>query len=134
MGNDYEAEFVISMASFALFRMTWHPNWAAYIDGKVKTVCCRRASSAWALLPGQRTILLRYEPGIWKLMIASQAADCAGRMAIERRGHLVRLTVRGRCGAGGQGKDDDQPATCGENGARDTRMFPEGAKSSFERL
>jgi hypothetical protein len=93
MGNDYEAEFVISRPSFALFRMTWHPNWVAYVDGKVqKTVMLSPGFIGVAVLPGQRTILLRYEPGIWKLMIAfAGLLIVLAGMAIERRGHLVRL-------------------------------------------
>ena len=93
MGNDYEAEFVISRPSFALFRMTWHPNWVAYVDGKVqKTVMLSPGFIGVGVLPGQRTILLRYEPGIWKLVIAfAGLLIVLAVMAIERRGHRVRL-------------------------------------------
>ena len=44
------------------------------------------------VLPGQRSILLRYEPGIWKLIMAFAGLLLAlVAMAAERRGYLARL-------------------------------------------
>ena len=88
------------------------------------------------VLPGQRTILLRYEPGIWKLVMAfAGLLIVLAGMAMERRGHLVRLgfPCADDAGAGGQGKGRWTPAgdLRRKTGARDTRMFPDGAKSSF---
>jgi hypothetical protein len=92
-GDDYGAEFVISRPSFVLFRMTWHPNWVAYVDGKVqKTVMLSPGFIGVAVLPGQRSILLRYEPGIWKLTMAfAGLLIVLAGMAVERRGYLARL-------------------------------------------
>jgi hypothetical protein len=93
MGNDYGAEFVISRPSFVLFRMTWHPNWVAYVDGKVqKTVMLSPGFIGVGVFPGQRSILLRYEPGIWKLTMAfAGLLIVLAGMAVERRGYLARL-------------------------------------------
>jgi hypothetical protein len=93
MRNDYGAEFVISRPSFVLFRMTWHPNWVAYVDGKVqKTVMLSPGFIGVRVLPGQRSIRLRYEPGIWKLTMAfSGLLILLAGMAVERRGYLARL-------------------------------------------
>jgi hypothetical protein len=93
MGNDYRAEFLISRPSFMLFRMTWHPNWVAYVDGKVqKTVMLSPGFIGVGVLPGQHSILLRYEPGIWKLTMAfAGLLIVLAGMAVERRGYLARL-------------------------------------------
>jgi hypothetical protein len=93
MGDDYAAEFAISRPAFVLFRMTWHPNWVAYVDGKVqKTAMLSPGFIGVRVLPGQHNILLRYEPGAWKLTMAFAGLllVLAG-MAAERRGHLARL-------------------------------------------
>jgi hypothetical protein len=93
LGQDYRADFEISRPAFVLLRMTWHPNWVAYVDGKVqRTAMLSPGFIGVPVLPGQRSIMLRYEPGIWKLIMA-----CAGLLlafvgvAAERRGYLVRL-------------------------------------------
>ena len=36
-GEVYRADLEIARPSFALFKMTWHPNWVAYVDGKAAT-------------------------------------------------------------------------------------------------
>jgi hypothetical protein len=44
------------------------------------------------VLPGQRSIVLRYEPGIWKLIMAFAGLLLAFvGVAVERRGYLARL-------------------------------------------
>jgi hypothetical protein len=92
-GDDYRAEFVISRPSFVLFRMTWHPNWVAYVDGRVqKTEMLSPGFLGVSVSPGQHSILLRYEPGRWKWMmaLAGLLIVMAG-MIVERRGYLARL-------------------------------------------
>ena len=92
-GDDYGAEFVISRPGFVLFRMTWHPNWVAYVDGKVqKTVMLSPGFIGVRVLPGQHSILLRYQPGIWKLTMAfAGLLIVLAGVAVERRGYLARL-------------------------------------------
>jgi hypothetical protein len=93
MGDDYSAEFVISRPSFALFRMTWHPNWVAYVDGQIqKAVMLSPGFIGVGVLPGQHSILLRYEPGIWKLTMAfAGLLIVLAGIPVERRGYLGRL-------------------------------------------
>jgi hypothetical protein len=92
-GDDYGAEFVVSRPGFVLFRMTWHPNWVAYVDGKVrKTVMLSPGFIGVAVAPGQRSIVLRYEPGIWKLALAfAGLLIVLAGLAAERRGYLARV-------------------------------------------
>ena len=35
-GQSYSAQVEISRPGLVLFKMTWHPNWVAYVDGKVQ--------------------------------------------------------------------------------------------------
>ena len=92
-GQDYRAEFNMSRPGVVLFKMTWHPNWVAYVDGKVQnTAMLSPGFIGVPVLPGQRGILLRYQPGTWKLTMAF-AGLLLGllAMAAERRGYLARL-------------------------------------------
>jgi hypothetical protein len=45
-----------------------------------------------AVLPGQHSILLRYQPGFWKVIMALGGLLLAGVIvAAERRGYLMRV-------------------------------------------
>jgi hypothetical protein len=92
-GQDYRAEFEISRPAVVLFRTTWHPNWVAYVDGKVrKTAMLSPGFIGVPVLPGQGHILLRYEPGSWKLIMAFGGLLLALLLvATERKGYLARL-------------------------------------------
>lgn len=92
-GSDYAAEFTVSRPGFVLFRMTWHPNWVAYVDGRVqKTAMLSPGFIGVHVSPGQRSILMRYQPGSWKLTMAfAGLAIVLVGMLMERRGYLARL-------------------------------------------
>jgi hypothetical protein len=92
-GQVYEAEFAVSRPGFALFKMSWHPNWTAYVDGKiVKTAMLSPGFTGVPVSAGRHRILLRYEPGMWKLVmaLAGLLLVLSGVVA-ERRGYLARL-------------------------------------------
>jgi hypothetical protein len=68
----YEADFDVSRQAFALFRMTYHFAWKAYIDGRAQpSVMLTPGFLGVAVTPGKHHILCRYEPGNWKLWIAA---------------------------------------------------------------
>ncbi len=87
----YGAEFVISRTGFVLFRMTWHPNWVAYVDGKVQpTAMLSPGFIGVPVSPGEHSILMRYEPGTWKLTMAlAGLVVVLSGIAVERRGYLA---------------------------------------------
>jgi Bacterial membrane protein YfhO len=71
IGQTYGAEFAISRPGFVLLKMTWHPNWVAYVDGKEqKTAMLSPGFIGVPVSPGQGRIVLRYEPGWWKVTMA----------------------------------------------------------------
>jgi hypothetical protein len=93
LGDDYLAEFAVSRPHYVLFRMTWHPNWVAYVNGRLqKTVMLSPGFTGVAVLPGENRVLLRYEPGMSKVAMA-----CLGLMVVltglvaERREYFTRL-------------------------------------------
>ncbi len=92
-GEVYRADLEIARPSFALFKMTWHPNWAAYVDGRATTTAM--LSPGFMGVPmaaGRHEVLLRYEPGMWKLWMALGGLLVASGLAMaERRGYLARV-------------------------------------------
>ena len=67
-GQVYEAEFEAARPSFVLFKMTWHANWKAYVDGKAQnTAMLSPGFLGVPVAPGRHRILCRYEPGNWKI-------------------------------------------------------------------
>jgi hypothetical protein len=92
-GQDYQAEFAVSRPAFVLCRITWHPDWVAYVDGRIrKTAMLSPGFVGVAVLPGQHSILLRYQPGFWKVIMALGGLLLAGVIvAAERRGYLMRV-------------------------------------------
>jgi hypothetical protein len=70
-GDTYQAEVDVRRASYVLFKMTWHPNWNALVDGKpVKTVMLSPGFTGVPVTPGRHRALCPYEPGNWKLLVA----------------------------------------------------------------
>lgn len=70
-GEVYQAEFEAARPSFVLFRMTWHPNWRAYIDGRPeKTAMLSPGFLGVPVTAGRHHILCRYEPGKWRTTLA----------------------------------------------------------------
>jgi hypothetical protein len=69
-GQVYRAELDVARPGIALFRMTWHPNWAIYVDGKPqKTGMLSPGFLGVPVLPGHHQIVCRYEPGSWRLYL-----------------------------------------------------------------
>ena len=89
----YRADLEIARPSFALFKMTWHPNWAAYVDGKAAaTAMLSPGFIGVPMTAGRHELLLRYEPGMWKLWMALGGLLAATGLAFaERKGYLVRV-------------------------------------------
>jgi hypothetical protein len=70
-GQVYQAELEVARPSFALFRMTWHPKWVVYIDGKPQpTAMLSPGFLGVPVSPGRHQILCRYEPGNWRVYLA----------------------------------------------------------------
>jgi hypothetical protein len=67
-GQVYEADFDAARPAYALFRMTYHFCWKAYIDGQPqKTMMLSPGFLGVAAPAGKHHILCRYEPGNAKL-------------------------------------------------------------------
>lgn len=92
-GEVYQAELEAVRPSFALFKMTWHANWKAYLDGKSeKTVMLSPGFAGVRLAPGRHKIVFRYEPERWKSALGLVGlAGVIVLMAVERRGWLGRM-------------------------------------------
>ena len=51
--------------------MTWHPDWKAWIDGQPRDTAMLSPGFVGVPAPaGRHTLLLRYQPGDWKLWMA----------------------------------------------------------------
>lgn len=69
--ESYQAQVNATRASFVLFRMTWHPNWHAYVDGRLeRTVMLSPGFVGIPVTAGSHQIVCRYEPGPWKPIMA----------------------------------------------------------------
>jgi hypothetical protein len=91
LGKDYHAEFDVTRPAFVLCRVTWHPDWVAYVDGKPReTVMLSPGFIGVPVSPGEHSVLLRYQPGFWKLMLAGAGLLLACLMVVaERRRDIV---------------------------------------------
>jgi len=89
------ADVTATRPGFVLFRMTWHPNWKAYLDGH--STPTRMLSPGFIGVPvtlGQHHVELRYEPGNWKPVMAIGGLLIALLLAgMEWRGATLRLAV-----------------------------------------
>ncbi|HLX44843.1 MAG TPA: glycosyltransferase family 39 protein [Bryobacteraceae bacterium] len=90
-GVTYRAELQAARSSYALFKMTWHPNWRAFVDGaSVKTVMLSPGFVGVPLPAGRHKVECRYQPEQWKTLIAIGGFLLVGLMiAGERRGLAV---------------------------------------------
>jgi hypothetical protein len=85
-GEVYQAEFDAARPAWALFKMTWHPNWKAYLDGQPREAAMLSPGFVGLPVPaGRHTLLCRYEPGNWKLWMA-----LAGLLAVLLMGMAER--------------------------------------------
>ncbi len=70
-GEVYQADLDVIRPSYALFKMTWHANWKASIDGKPKkTIMISPGFVGVPLPPGPHKIRLQYQPESWKTALA----------------------------------------------------------------
>ena len=66
-GEVYRAEFHAARECYALFKMTWHANWRAELDGKtVPTVMLSPGFAGVAVLTGDHSIRMSYQPEWWR--------------------------------------------------------------------
>ncbi|MBS1858592.1 MAG: glycosyltransferase family 39 protein [Acidobacteria bacterium] len=69
-GEVYSAELNAVRPCYALFRMTWHANWKAYLDGKpVRTAMLSPGFVGVPLGEGRHRLAMRYEPEGWKAAV-----------------------------------------------------------------
>jgi hypothetical protein len=70
-GQVYEADLNANWPAVALFRMSYHFNWRAYIDGRPQPTMMLTPGFLGVNVPaGTHHILCRYEPGNTKLVMA----------------------------------------------------------------
>jgi len=70
-GDTYRADCDVSRPAYVLFKMTWHANWRATVDGR--PVATSMLSPGFIGVPvsrGRHSIELRYEGSAWKLWLA----------------------------------------------------------------
>jgi len=95
-GEIYQADLAVARRSYVLFRMTFHKNWKAYLDGSTRPVVMLSPGFMGVEVgPGNHQIAFRYEPERWKPVLGF-----AGLIAIlllgaaESRGMLMGRAVR----------------------------------------
>jgi hypothetical protein len=70
-GQIYRAQYAVTRPAYALFKMGWHPNWHAYVDGARQPAAMLSPGYAGVrLAPGVHRVEFRYEPGAGKLLMA----------------------------------------------------------------
>ena len=87
-GENYQADIDARRICYALLKMTWHPNWKAYVDGKpVETVMLSPGFIGVPLGAGHHHIFCRYESGNLKSSLAIVGLIGVALFALgERRG------------------------------------------------
>jgi hypothetical protein len=61
-GDVYQAEFLAARPAWALFKMTWHPNWKAWLDGQPReTAMVSPGFVGIPVPPGRHTLVFRYK-------------------------------------------------------------------------
>ena len=92
-GQRYRAQVAAARPALLLFKMTWHPNWIAYVDGKVQpTAMLSPGFVGVPVAPGAHGVQLAYQPGFWKLEMAlAGLAIALTALAAEKRGYLTIL-------------------------------------------
>ena len=92
-GEVYQAEVDAARPCYLLFKMTWHANWKAYVDGRrVETAMLSPGFVGVPLAEGRHSVRMRYEPESWKAALGF--AGLAGvllMMAMEWRAGWRRV-------------------------------------------
>ena len=69
-GEVYEANYDAARPAFVIFRMSWHPLWKAYVDGRPEQTMMLSPGVLGVRTPaGRHHILCRYEPGMEKIAL-----------------------------------------------------------------
>jgi hypothetical protein len=70
-GETYQADVELQQPGYLLFKMTYHPNWMAVIDGgsPQRTVMLTPGFIGVKLGPGRHLVQLRYQPGPLKTIL-----------------------------------------------------------------
>jgi hypothetical protein len=91
-GEVYQAEFHAARECYALFKMTWHANWRAELDGRpAPTVMLSPGFPGVAVPAGDHRIRFRYQPEPWRAAAAFAGIVLVILMAVaERRGVAAR--------------------------------------------
>lgn len=97
-GDAYSASVdVAAETCVVLFKMTYHPNWQATVDGAVKPVVMLTPGFMGVAVPrGRHAVEMHYAPGPAKAFLLALALPLLFvSFAAERRGILRRLEERG---------------------------------------
>jgi Dolichyl-phosphate-mannose-protein mannosyltransferase len=91
-GEVYRAEVEALRPCFALFKMTWHANWKADVDGRPQeTRMLTPGFVGVPLTPGRHSIVMRYQPESWKAALGFAGLfGVVLLIAVERRAWLAR--------------------------------------------
>jgi len=96
-GDDvYRADVSAAADCYVLFKMTYHPNWRATVDGAPRqTVMLSPGFAAVRVLPGHHVVEMRYASGAAKpiLLLLAIPLLVAGFIA-EKRGVLVAVEAK----------------------------------------
>jgi hypothetical protein len=97
-GEAYQAELRASRPAWALFKMTWHPNWEASLDGRRRETSMLSPGFVGIPVPeGRHTLIFRYEPGNWKLWMAMAGVLAVGLAGLTERRCLSHLGNKAGC-------------------------------------
>jgi len=83
--SEREGEATVEMTRPAcvLYKMTWHPNWHAWVDGTpVTTAMLSPGFLAVPVDAGKHTVTLRYEGSAWKVWLALAGIVAVAAMAV----------------------------------------------------
>jgi hypothetical protein len=85
-GETFDAEVGVARPALVLFKMTWHANWRAKVDGT--TVSTAMLSPGFIGVPvtaGKHHVSLRYEGSAWKIWLALAGILAVAAMSIVLR-------------------------------------------------
>ena len=90
-GEVYRVEAEALRPCDLLFKMTWHANWKAWVDGHPQvTEMLSPGFVGVPLQPGHHSIVMRYQPESWKAVLGfAGLLAVLLLMVLERRGWLV---------------------------------------------
>jgi hypothetical protein len=99
----YTAEYEAARPAFVLFRMTWHQNWRARVDGVVKpTMMLSPGFAGVRTEAGRHRVEWRYEPGTEKFWLALAGLLAVVTLALGERWRRVGRTAPPRPQAKGE--------------------------------